>query len=112
MSNAKISSKQKDKPKRSKSVLSNPLVWVVIGVALLVGAYLVYRQANQPVAKQASPVIVEVSGSPSLKVDQETIDFGDVPVNQMVTATFQLTNTGDQPLRFSKPPTVEVKEGC
>jgi hypothetical protein len=47
-----------------------------------------------------------------LHVDQELIDFGDVPVGRMVTASFNLSNTGDQPLVFSHPPVPTVVEGC
>jgi hypothetical protein len=65
--------------------------------------------------KQYIPVAgaaLEVSGAPSLKVDRETIDFGDVRYERPVGASFQLTNVGDQPLKFSKTPNVEVIEGC
>jgi hypothetical protein len=85
MSNSKKTTYQKRGPKRKKSLLSNPVFWVVAGVIVLAGAFFAYRKASQPGAAQASPVDVEVSGAPSLKVDQETIDFGDVPVTQMVT---------------------------
>jgi flagellar basal body-associated protein FliL len=112
MSNSKKTTYQKRGPKRKKSLLSNPVFWVVAGVIVLAGAFFAYRKASQPGAAQASPVDVEVSGAPSLKVDQETIDFGDVPVTQMVTATFQLANAGDQPLRFTQEPYIEVKQGC
>jgi flagellar basal body-associated protein FliL len=102
----------KRKPKGGGSLFSNPLVWVLGGVILLAGAFFAVWRGNQSAAKQASPVNVEMSGVPSLKVDQEKVDLGDVPVNQMVTVTFQLANAGDETLRFSKPPYIEVKEGC
>ena len=52
------------------------------------------------------------ASAPSLAVDQETIDLGPVKLGQTVSASFRLTNTGDAPLRFSKPPYIEVREGC
>ena len=66
---------------------------------------------NRSDAGQPS-VPVTVSGSPRLQVDQELIDFGDVPVGKMVMASFNLSNTGDQPLTFSHPPVPTVVEGC
>jgi hypothetical protein len=55
---------------------------------------------------------VEVTGTPSLKVDVELIDFGPVAYNQYVEATFQLTNVGNKTLRFTRQPWIEAKEGC
>ncbi len=55
---------------------------------------------------------IEVNGAPSLKVDKEKIDLGNETLGQNVSATFTLTNVGDQPLRFSEAPYIEVKEGC
>lgn len=63
-------------------------------------------------AKPSPKATIEVNGAPSLKVDQEKIDLGDVKLNQPVQVSFQLTNVGDQTLRFSKEPYIEVVEGC
>jgi hypothetical protein len=57
-------------------------------------------------------VPVTVAGSPRLQVDQELIDFGEVPVGKMVKASFVLSNVGDQALTISPPPVPEVLEGC
>lgn len=59
--------------------------------------------------KKASIV---VQGSPSLKVDKEKLDFGDVKLGNWVEAEFTLTNVGDQPLQFTDQPYIEVVEGC
>ena len=53
-----------------------------------------------------------MNGAPSLKVDQDKVDLGDVPLGKTVTVSFQLSNVGDQPLRFNQAPYVEVVEGC
>jgi hypothetical protein len=79
-----------------------------IGGALLVVAGIAFLPRNE-VSPGFSP---EVSGAPSLKVDKEQIDFGDVRVNQFVTAEFKLTNVGDKTLRFIEQPYVELKAGC
>jgi hypothetical protein len=95
------------KNKLGKSRL--PLILVGSGVVLLLLAAIFIYNSNKP---QKSGVPLEVSGAPALKLDKERIDFGDVKVNTPVTATFELANVGDQPLRFSEVPKVEVVEGC
>ena len=54
----------------------------------------------------------EVKGGPRLQVDKETVDLGRVDFGRMMGARFQLTNVGDDTLRFSKQPYIEVVEGC
>ena len=81
------------------------LLFIGGGLLLLIGAIFAFRKPEPKVA-------VEVTGSPSLKVDQQKVDLGDVKLGQTVTVSFQLMNVGDQTLRFSKQPYIEVKEGC
>lgn len=82
-------------------------VLIALGGLLLVGlAFLALRDKSTPGAA------IEVTGSPSLKVDQEKIDLGDMKFNQSAQVSFQLTNVGDQTLRFTKDPYIEVVEGC
>jgi cell division septal protein FtsQ len=84
-------------------------LFLALGGAFLVGlAFFIFQgsQNSQPVAA------IDVTGAPSLKADQEQIDLGDVPLGQTVQVSFRLTNVGDQPLRFSEKPYIEVVEGC
>lgn len=82
------------------------LFWVVGGaVILLIAAFFAF-------SKKASPYIPEVAGGPSLKVDKEVVDLGDVKLGTPVQVAFSITNVGDEPLRFSKTPYIEVREGC
>lgn len=83
-----------------------PLILLVAGGLLLVGAFFAFRKPSQPKAA------VEVTGSPSLKVDKEKIDLGNVKLGQTVEVKFTLTNVGDKTLRLDKTPYVEVVEGC
>ena len=86
-----------------------PWLFPLIVVVVLAGlAFLVLRgkPASQPMTA------IELQGAASLKVDQEQIDMGDVKLGRIVEASFRLTNIGDQPLRFTKPPYIEVVEGC
>ena len=62
--------------------------------------------------RSAEPGTANAVGAPNLQVDQTNIDFGDVPVNQMVKASFKLSNTGDGTLNIVAPPVPEVVEGC
>jgi hypothetical protein len=76
------------------------------GVLLVLLAFFALREKPSPKAT------IEVTGAPSLKVDQEMIDLGDMKFNQPARVSFQLTNIGDQTLRFTKDPYIEVVEGC
>ncbi len=46
------------------------------------------------------------------KKTKEQVDLGNVQLGQTVKVSFLVTNVGDQPLRFSDKPYVEVVEGC
>ena len=61
---------------------------------------------------RANPDLVSVIGQPSLRVDQELIDYGDVKFDTPKTFAINLTNVGDEPLVLSEKPYIEVKEGC
>jgi hypothetical protein len=51
-------------------------------------------------------------GTPSLKVDQNKIDYGYVKFGENRQFTLQVTNTGTGNLRFKEQPYIEVLEGC
>ena len=92
------SRRKADSPKRN---IPAGLILVGLGILLaIVGAFFAMRSGSQ------------VLGNPSLAVDREQIDFGDVKLNQTVTATFTLTNTGTGTLKFTRQPEIEVREGC
>jgi hypothetical protein len=94
-------------PKHRKQKQPWP-VFMLFGVGLLLvaGAVFAFNKPRQPKAA------IEVTGSPSLKVDQEKVDLGNVKLGQTVEVTFRLMNVGDQTIRFSKAPYIEVLEGC
>lgn len=86
-------------------------LWPVI--LLIGGGLLLVFGVAFALSKPSGPkVAVEVNGSPSLKVDKEKVDLGDIKLGQTVEVSFQLSNAGDKTLRFSKAPYIEVKEGC
>ncbi len=98
--NAKRSSRRRDR---------TPIL-VVGGILVLVVAGLLFAMSQSTASLPAVPVTV--NGSPHLQVDRDLIDFGEVPVGKMVTASFVLSNTGDQALTISHPPVPRVLEGC
>lgn len=75
------------------------------GVILIVAALLAFQ-------KPRAPYTPEVTGRASLKADKELVDLGEVKLGTQVEVTFNIENVGDQPLVFSEPPYIEVKEGC
>ena len=106
MNNIKTKRQERQRKKRQRNIL----IAVLAGGLLLItsGIFIAINMR----ANKADPALIEVSGQPSLKVDQELIDYGDVKLNTNLTFALQLTNVGDQPLRISETPYVEVLEGC
>jgi hypothetical protein len=86
---------------------SNPrsrMLLILAGVLILAAAIAFATQGDgQETAGEIGP---------RLSVDQEVVDFGKVNAGQQVSAAFTLTNTGDETLRLTKEPVIEVKEGC
>jgi hypothetical protein len=82
------------------------IILLVAGGLLLLGAFFAFKKPAQ------SQAAIEINGSPRLKVDQEKVDLGDVKLGQTVEVSFKLTNVGDQTLKFTEAPYVEVVEGC
>jgi hypothetical protein len=103
-----MSKKVKRFGRKSKRTQYPWLFPLIVGMVLVGLAFLVLR--GKPVAQPLAAI--EVHGAASLKVDKEQIDMGDVKLGRMAEASFLLTNVGDQPLRFTKPPYIEVVEGC
>ncbi len=78
------------------------LVLIIFGVAVLMRAG----------GETASPSNPQSANAPQLTVDRELIDFGEVPVEKVVKATFLLQNTGGETLNILNQPQVRVVEGC
>ena len=85
-----------------------PLLWVGVAGLLLLAAGLAVL-VRPPAQAAKAPQFI---GGPKLAVDQEKIDFGTVPLDKSVKASFKLTNVGDQPLQIEGLPKVAVKQGC
>ena len=89
------------KHKRQKQRKSFPWSLVAIGgVLLLIATFFISNQGGAS------------SGTPSIAVDQQKIDYGDVKFGVEKIFAIKVTNTGDGTLRFKEDPYIEVLEGC
>lgn len=84
-------------------VATGALLLIVLGLVLL-------ARPGGPAANIAGPT--SAVNAPRLAVDRTLIDFGKVPLDVPVKATFKLSNVGDRPLSILNQPVVEVKQGC
>ena len=103
MSQNKTNRYSKKRHRRNKWL---PVLLALGGVLLVSLAFMALRKDPAPEAA------IDVTGAPSLQVDQEIVDLGDMKFNQLAQVSFQITNVGDQTLRFAKDPYIEVVEGC
>jgi hypothetical protein len=99
----KLRKQRHQKKKRQK------LIWTIGAGALLILSVVFPLLKN---ANRINPELVEVEGRPAVKVDQELIDYGYKKWDTNLTFDIKVTNVGDQTLRFSETPYVEVLEGC
>ena len=112
MSQKKKKKSNKNKKKTTGS-LSTPLILGIAGLVVIAAAvaFVIGNQQSDTIFAQ-DDYVPEVVGQPSLRADRNEIDLGDVKLGKTVTASFVLTNVGDETLRFSEIPYVELKEGC
>jgi cell division septal protein FtsQ len=106
MNKTKARIQERRRRKRKRNML---IAMIAGGVLLITSGIFIAKNAleNRPDSS-----LIEVSGQPSLVVDKELIDYGDVKLNTNLTFALNLTNVGDQPLKISEDPYVEVAEGC
>lgn len=77
--------------------------WLLLalgGVLIALAVFLFARQGG------------DGGGAPSIAVNQQKIDFGDIKFNTNKTFVVKITNTGGGTLRFKEEPYIEVLEGC
>ena len=102
-------------PKPSKKVVVQkkqkvPIwLWAIVAAGVALIAFVVIDMASRNSTPPPAPL---VTGAPALQVDKEKVDFGNVTLGQTVEVKFEVANVGDQPLRFTQKPYVEVIEGC
>jgi len=95
-------SNKQNRHKARKQKKSFPWILLVLGGAfIVVAAFLFARQGGD-----------DGGGTPSIAVDQQQIDYGDVKFGVEKTFAIKVTNTGDGTLRFKDAPYIQVLEGC
>ena len=104
-------------PKGGKAATTRPrkpnaLPFYLAGGALLVIIIGIVLLSNLGRGSSGTASGAQVSGQPKLQVDREKIDFGRVPLDKAITATFKVSNVGDQPLQILGEPVIEAKQGC
>ena len=89
------------KHKRQKQKQKFPWIFLALGgVFVALAVFLFARQGG------------DGGGTPSIAVDQQKIDYGDVKFGVNKTFAIKVTNTGDGTLRFKEEPYIEILEGC
>ena len=93
-------SKNSKKYRKRKHGKNFPWLFVVLGGGLLVLAAILFANRSGD------------GGTPSLAVDQQRINYGDVKFGVNKSFAIKVTNKGDGTLRFKEEPFIEVLEGC
>ena len=83
-------------------------ILIALGAVLLVGALAWSFWPRDKITGSKA----EVTGAAALRSDKDKIGLGDVRLGTTVSASFELTNSGDKPLHFTKEPYIQVVEGC
>jgi hypothetical protein len=90
------------KSRNRKQKKNFPWVLAVLGGLLLIVAAFFFANRDGG----------DDSGTPSITVDQQKVDYGYVAFGNNKQFAIKVTNTGDGTLRFKDKPYVEVVEGC
>lgn len=98
MANKKNNKKYR-KQKQSKSF---PWLFIAFGGGLLILAAILFANRSGGAG----------SGTPSIAVDKQTVDYGYVKFGENRQFAIKVTNNGDGTLRFKEEPYIEVLEGC
>ena len=91
------------KTQKYKKQRRKPFPWLplALGGILIVIAGLLFARQNG-----------DGGGAPSIAVDQQRIDYGDVKFGVSKAFAIKVTNTGDGTLRFKEDLFIEVVQGC
>ncbi len=87
--------------KKKQKQNNKPYLLLILlgGILLIVAAFFFTNQSG------------DGGGTPSIAVDQQLIDYGDVKFDVEKTFAIKVTNTGEGILRFKEDPYIEVLEG-
>ena len=87
--------------RKQKQTRKFPWLLVALGGGLLLIAAVLFANRSG-----------DGSGTPSITVDQQKIDYGYVKFGETRSIAVKVTNTGTGNLRFKDDPYIEVVEGC
>lgn len=91
---------------RRKKILTLSILMALMGLALLTFAFSAFF------IPRPQTYTVEVPDTPSLRARQQSIDYGDQPINTLVEVELELWNAGGKNLVLSEEPYIEVVDGC
>ena len=97
-----MANKKNNKRNRKQQKRSFPWLFVALGGGLLILAAVLFANRSGG----------DGGGTPSIKVDQNKIEYGYVKFGENRQFTLKVTNAGDGNLRFKEKPYIEVLEGC
>lgn len=93
--------KKNQKYRKQNRKKNFPWLLTALGGGLLLLAVIVFARNNGT-----------GGGIPSIAVDQDKIDYGDVKFGETRQFAIKVTNRGDGTLRIEEQPYIEVLEGC
>ena len=103
-----MTDRNKSRNKPASNSKQWPLLIVAGGILLVVVAAVVVWAGNQ-----SEPSFTpQVKGAPAISVEPAQIDMGAVKLGTPVKADFLVKNLGDEPLKFTEDPYIELVEGC
>lgn len=95
-------------PQRKRIKKSIPIWLIIAGIGLI---FIISAVFLSGIGRDNAGI--EVTGAPKIKVAQEVYDYGTVKLGGVpIRTVVQITNVGDQTLRFTEAPYIEVLEGC
>lgn len=99
------SRKQQKKAQQRRRTMA--VVMGVVGLAIVGIAALLLTRSGTP-----ANYTPEYAGGPRLALEQDSYDYGYVQLGTTITTDVKIENVGDEPLKISEIPVVEVREGC
>ena len=82
--------------------------WIMLVVTLAAGVAAVGTWRG----REPSSAGTVSGGTPRLAVTPESVNLGDIRLDEWARVSLEVTNVGTGPLRFRTAPWVEVAEGC
>jgi hypothetical protein len=112
--------RSRTRPKRASGAL--PLVGLVVAIIGLAGAAIGIAALDRPQGRNGGPgseaetaVAMPIMNIPQtvagVRVIEPAVDRGPLPLNQTVSQSYELMNTGNDTVRLGQP-TIEVLDGC